>query len=339
MENIEKQIREEAKKLLAEKKVDVIVGYEPGTLPLQANPCFIENPEDTEKLVWNAFCSQNLAKFVHDIIHRHQESQVRVKPEERTKKTVGVVARGCTTRSLIIHLQERQYGKDEIVIIGVPCTGYVSKKKAGIVVSGEEIVESSVSGSDIALKTANGGKNVPLKEVLSDSCLTCRFNNPILVDVMVGNPAPPMEPDKEYDEVNAFENLALEERWAYFAKEMTKCMRCFACRNTCPSCYCKVCFAEQSQPNWVGVGVDETDVQMFQLMRIFHMVGRCVDCGACVEVCPMGVDLRKFLKKLDKDGFDLYACRAGADLESPPVLSTYSMDDKQDFIYDPEEHS
>lgn len=339
MENIEKQLREEAKKLLAEKKVDVVVGYEQGTLPLQATPGFIEDPGDVEKLVWNSFCSQNLAKFVHDIIHQHKASQVRVKPEERTKKTVGVVARGCTTRSLIIHLQERQYDKDEVVVIGVPCKGYVSRKKAGILVDGEEIIESSVDGDTIKLKTAGGEKTLPLKEILSDSCLTCRYNNPVIVDVMIGDPVPPMEPDREYDDVNAFENLSLEERWAYFTKEMAKCMRCFACRNTCPSCYCKVCFAEQSQPNWVGVGIDDTDVQMFQMMRIFHMVGRCVDCGSCIDVCPMGVDLRKFLKKLDKDGFELFNHRAGADLDDPPLLSTYSMDDKQEFIYEPEEHS
>ncbi len=66
------------------------------------------------------------------------------------------------------------------------------------------------------------------------------------------------------------------------------------------------------------------------------MVGRCVDCGSCVEVCPMGVDLRKFLKKLDKDGFELFSHRAGADIDNLPLLSSFAMEDKEDFIYDPE---
>ena len=51
MENIEKKLREEARKLLIEKKVDAIVGYEDGTLPLTATPCFITNPDDVDKLV------------------------------------------------------------------------------------------------------------------------------------------------------------------------------------------------------------------------------------------------------------------------------------------------
>ncbi len=336
MENVANQLREEAKKLLEAKKVDVIVGYEKGTLPLQSVPCFIEKPEDVHRLVWDAFCSQNLAKFAHDLIHQHRASQVRVKPEERTKKVVGIVARGCTTRSIVLHLQERQYGRDEVVVLGVPCTGYVSKKKAAEAVGGEEITGAEVKGKDLVLETSAGPKTVPLESVLSDSCLTCPFNNPVISDITIGEPAPPMNAGGEYDKVDAFENLPIEERWAYFTKEMAKCIRCFACRNTCPSCYCKVCFAEQNQPAWIGVSVDPSDTQMFQLMRIFHMAGRCVDCGSCVEVCPMGVDLRTFLKKLDKDGFDLYDNRVGADMDSPPPLSTFSNEDKEEFIYNPE---
>lgn len=336
MENVAKQLREEAKKLLAAKKVDVIVGYEKGTLPLQSVPCFIEKPEDVERLVWDAFCSQNLAKFVHDLIHQHRASQARMKPEDRKKKVVGIVARGCTTRSIVIHLQERQYGRDEVVILGVPCRGYVSRKKAAEAVEGEEITGAELKGKDLMLQTPAGDRTVLLESVLSDSCLTCRFNNPVISDVALGDPAAPMNPDQEYGKVKAFENLPVEERWAYFTKEMAKCMRCFACRNTCPSCYCKVCFAEQNQPVWIGVSVDPSDTQMFQLMRIFHMAGRCVDCGSCIEVCPMGVDLRTFLKKLDKDGFELFNNRVGADMDSPPPLSTYSYEDKEEFIYNPE---
>ena len=94
MEKVEKKLREEAKRLLAEKKVDVVVGYEAGTLPLTATPCFITAPEGADRLVWNPLCVQNLAKFVHDLLGQHHEAQKRVKPEAKRKKIVGVVARG-----------------------------------------------------------------------------------------------------------------------------------------------------------------------------------------------------------------------------------------------------
>jgi ferredoxin len=335
VENIDKQLREEAKKLLEGKQVDLIVGYEAGTLPLTATPCFITQPEEADRLVWNAFCTQNLAKYVHDVISQHRNNQKRVKPEDRKKKIVGVVARGCTTRSLILHMQERQYGRDEVVVIGVPCTGYVERKKLSNALGGADILGGELTGETLTVKTPGGDQKLALGDVLADSCTTCRFNNPLISDISLGQPAPPMKADVEYDEVNAFENLSAEERWAYFTKEMAKCIRCYACRQACPSCYCPVCFVEQSQPQWVGLGEDATDTQVFQIMRIYHMAGRCVDCGSCVSVCPMGVDLRKFLKKLDKDAFELFGARCGSSMDDLPILSAFKEHEAEDFIYNP----
>ena len=336
VEQIEKEIRKVAAKLLADNKVDVVVGYENGTLPCQAVPSFIESPEDVDRLVWNSFCSTNPAKYVHDIIFRHKESQKRAKPEDRTKKFVGVVARGCTTRSIVLHLQEKQYDGNQVVIIGVPCRGFVSRKRLSHAVGGKEILGGVQKGDVLSVETANGTQDIPIGDVLAANCLTCRINNPVMSDILIGDPAPAMDEDNEYKGVDEFENLTEEDRWSYFKKEMAKCMKCYACRNTCPSCYCKICFVEQSQPKWVGVGVDESDTQVFQVMRIFHMAGRCVDCGSCSEVCPMGVDLRKFLKKLDKDAYNLFAYRTGESLDNAPPLSVHAAEDKEDFIFEPE---
>jgi formate dehydrogenase subunit beta len=336
VENVEKKLREEARRLLVEKRVDVVVGYEEGTLPLTATPCFITIPDQADRLVWNPFCVQNLAKFVHDLLGQHHEAQKRVKPEARRKKTVGVVARGCTTRSLVIQLQEKQYNRDEVVILGVSCGGYVDGRKLSALAGGEEIREGELHGASVVVKTGKGEHKAGLIKLLADCCLTCRFNQPIIADSQAGEPGPAAEAEKEYGAVTAFENLPAEERWAYFEKEMAKCIRCCACRNVCPSCYCRICFAEQSQPQWIGIGADSSDTQLFQLMRLYHMVGRCVDCGSCVAVCPMGVDLRKFLKKLDKDAFEMFGHRAGISLDEPAPLGTYRENDGEDFIFEPD---
>ncbi|HPI92724.1 MAG TPA: 4Fe-4S dicluster domain-containing protein [Deltaproteobacteria bacterium] len=335
MGNVETKLREEAKKLLTEKKVDVVIGYERGTLPLTATPCFITDPAEADRLVFDATCTQNLAKFAHDILSAHREAQKKVKPEDKKKKVVGIVARGCTSRSLVIHLQEKQYARDDVVILGVPCSGYIDGRKLSAAVGGEEVLEGAVSGDSLTVKISTGEKKVALSDVYADNCITCRFNNPVISDVMTGDPAPAKSADKEYEKVEAFEKLSIEERWAYFTKEMAKCIRCYACRNTCPSCYCKVCFVEQSMPQFVGLSAEKTDTQVFQLLRTYHMVGRCVDCGSCVSVCPMGVDLRNFLKKLDKDALELFEHRAGASMDDVPPLSTYKENDKEDFIYNP----
>ena len=335
MNDIEKKIREEAARLLREGKADVVVGYEEGTLPLTVAPSFAATPAEAERLVWNAACGQNLAKYAHDLLMAHRESQKRVKPEDRKKKVVAVVAPGCATRSVAIHVNERQYGRDEIVVLGVPCTGVLDRRKVLAAAGAEELLEGSVEGQTVKVTTAAGSVEVPLRDVTAASCLTCRFNNPVLSDVLLGAEAPAHDAGREYEEVEAFEKLSTDERWAYFAGEMAKCMKCYACRNACPSCYCRSCFVEQSQPQWVGIGQDATDVQVFQFMRMYHMVGRCVDCGSCTAVCPMGVDLRKFLKKVDKDAFDLFGLRAGASPEQPAVLGSSKEDDPEAFIYNP----
>ena len=214
----------------------------------------------------------------------------------------------------MIHLQEKQYERGD----GHPRRSLRRVRgpgKLAALAGGEEIREGSLEGGKVMVKTARGEAGA-LGELLADNCLTCRFNEPVMADVRMGERAPAMDAEKEYEPVTAFENLSPEERWAYFEKEMAKCIRCTACRNVCPSCYCRICFADQSQPRWVDIGGDPSDTQLFQLMRMYHMVGRCVDCGSCTAVCPMGVDLRKFLKKLDKDAFAMFGHRAGVKIES-----------------------
>ena len=335
MENIEKKLREEAARLLTEGTVDVVVGYENGTLPLTAAPFFATRPEEVGRLVWNRACGQNLAKYVHGLLSQHRDAEKRLKPEDRKKRVVGLVAPGCATRSVAIHLNERQYGRDEVVVLGVPCTGVIDRRKLLVLVGAEELLEARVAGERIKVVTPVGDREVGVNEVLADSCVTCRVNNPALWDTLLGEPAPPRDFDREYEGVDAFEKLPVEERWACFEKEMAKCLRCYACRNSCPSCYCRSCFVEQSQPQWVPLGEEASDVQMFQFMRLFHMAGRCVDCGTCSAVCPTGVDLHKFLKKLDKDAFTLFGHRAGLSPDDSAPLAAAGENDPEEFIFQP----
>ena len=74
----------------------------------------------------------------------------------------------------------------------------------------------------------------------------------------------------------------------------------------------------------------------YHLGRMFHQAGRCVDCGACVRACPMGIDLRTFSYKLVKDAKELFDYTAGLDLEKAPPLREFSANDSDHFITEPE---
>ena len=67
-------------------------------------------------------------------------------------------------------------------------------------------------------------------------------------------------------------------------------------------------------------------------MRVFHLAGRCVGCGACSRACPQGVNLRLFLDKLRLDAEELFDHQAGVDPEGHPPLRAYRPDDYNGFV-------
>jgi ferredoxin len=135
--------------------------------------------------------------------------------------------------------------------------------------------------------------------------------------------------------VRQFAQLDRESRWKNFEAEISRCIRCYACRQACPTCYCTECFAETNKPAWIGATAEITDTMIFHLIRIFHQAGRCVECDACVRACPMGIDLRPFAGKIALDVREMFGFTPGFDLETPPPLITFKDDDQQGFITEP----
>jgi ferredoxin len=313
--NLENSIRDVAEKLLSEKKVDLIIGYEQGTLPLRTTPCFLNKVEDVRKLVWNAGCDATLSKY---LINR--------------KEKVGVVAKGCDARLMVVCISERQIPRENVVIIGVPCLGVIDNKKLEAKLDGREALEANVEDEQIRVEGEGFKLTLPKKDFLCDSCLTCRNKNPPIYDVFVGEKVPETQEMDEFAEVSSLESKSAEERWAHFKQELSKWIRCYACRNVCPLCYCKMCFVDQTMPTWFSKTNDLSDTMIYHIVRAFHVAGRCVDCGACSRVCPMGINLRELVKKTEKIMKERYNYKAGLSLEAIPPLGEFKMEDSQDFI-------
>jgi formate dehydrogenase (coenzyme F420) beta subunit len=127
-------------------------------------------------------------------------------------------------------------------------------------------------------------------------------------------------------------DMEVDARWKAFEEEMAKCIRCYACRNACPMCYCTECFVERSVPRWVGEGSNVSDTMIFHLTRAMHVAGRCGECNACVEACPMDVNLRMLNDKLNQDLLELYGHKAGTSLDQKAAMSTFDPNDYNDFI-------
>jgi ferredoxin len=164
------------------------------------------------------------------------------------------------------------------------------------------------------------------------NCVFCKHRNPVIYDELIGELVQEDEKVDEFSQVREFEAKGRDERWAYFCEQTSKCIRCYACRNACPLCYCKECFVDSTRPRWIGTTLNPSDVQMYHIIRAFHTAGRCVDCGACVRACPMGIDIRMLTEKLIKDVRDFFDYEAGISIEEPPALASYKEDDPDKFI-------
>ncbi|OAT80286.1 Coenzyme F420 hydrogenase/dehydrogenase, beta subunit C-terminal domain [Desulfotomaculum copahuensis] len=307
-------IQEAARKLLEEKKVDVVIGFAPGTLPLRSTPCFVHRPEDAAGLTWNRSCENNLANYLR----------------KRTDK-VAVVAKGCDSRSIIELIKENQINRENLVIIGVPCAGMIDRKKVDRRLAGKELLAAEESGDSIVLKGDGFTETIPVNELLHDSCLSCRHPNPALYDLLVGELLPEKGGD-DFADVAAFEAKAPAERRAILTEEFSRCIRCYACRQACPMCYCEECFVDCSTPQWIGKSSDARDNMLFQAVRVLHSAGRCADCGACERACPMGLSLRNLTRKMVKDVQELFGYEAGANLEDKPALADFKAEDPQPFL-------
>jgi formate dehydrogenase (coenzyme F420) beta subunit len=319
MNALPQHIRKQIADWLANGEIELFIGYEPGTLPLRATPAFIRKPEDVERLIWDATCENNLAVFL---------------PKYKGKK-VGILVKGCDARAVVGLLQEGQVQRDKLRIVGVRCPGVVDVRlvaaKLGVPV--EDIEDGRVLGDEVAGdEVVVGETHMPLLDVIHRVCRTCTQHNPNVYDVVFGREQSDEPHEEPYAHVRAMEALNAAERWQRFEQELKKCNLCFACRNACPLCYCNQCFADCSQPRWVTQTERPEDVQFFQVMRTFHLAGRCVGCGACTRACPQGVDLRQFLDKLRADTDELYGYVAGADPDTKPPLTTYREDDYNDFV-------
>jgi len=49
-------------------------------------------------------------------------------------------------------------------------------------------------------------------------------------------------------------------------------------------------------------------------------------------VCPVGISMRQFTKKLNKDAKQYFGWEAGLNLEQRPPLDVYKPDDYNEFI-------
>ena len=268
--------------------------------------------------MYNGFCGANLSKYMIEGSKLEGKTLVFLKP--------------CDTYSFNQLIKENRVDREKAYIIGVGCKGKldVEKIKAQGVKGILSIQGAEIEGDAdvLTVETLYGEKTVPYKDAMLERCHVCKGKEHMIFDEEIGESADTKDADR-FHEVEKIEAMEPEEKFAYFQKELSKCIRCNACRNVCPACSCRKCVFDSTKfDSAQKANADSFEEKMFHIIRAFHVAGRCTDCGECSRVCPQGIPLHLFNRKFIKDIDEFYGeYQAGADAESKGPLTSFTFGD------------
>ncbi|MCF7976295.1 MAG: 4Fe-4S dicluster domain-containing protein [Phycisphaerae bacterium] len=280
---VTESLQSAAATLLSEGKVGVVIGYGRDAGASISHPMFIRKPEDAERLVFDDCCFGNLAVYLP-------------RDKVRSMGKIGIVVKGCDLRAINVLLREHVVKRDDLVLIGVPCTG-----------QGDPLLHK---------------------------CSVCEQHNPEGCDMVVGDPVeqPAIDATQRYKDAASLDDKSLEERWAFWSGQLSKCIRCYACRNVCPLCYCKRCITEKTIPQWIDTSAHLRGNVAWNVARAFHLTGRCVGCGECERACPMDIPLGAINQKMAQLMDEWYGFHSGLSPDEKAPFTTFKVDDPETGI-------
>jgi len=310
-------VQEELKKIILGllPQVDCVIGWGPGPDLLCASPYFMRRPEEVDNFLAGPMATQNTALYL---------------PEYKGKK-VALVVKGCDSRSVAQLLAEKLIAREEVRIIGFPCAGVADMGKiaARLAPHGEPgEAEKAVYGEkELRITMAGRELVLPLAEIKADKCLRCAHPNAVFSDHFAGEKA--AGNDDEFKDLAALETMSLEDRFSFWEKEMSRCVRCYACRNACPLCVCRDhCVASSRDPHWLTQADGVSDKLLFQVTHALHLAGRCTGCGECQRACPAGIPVLLLKRALSRAVEGLFGHSAGLDPETRPPLLTFQVEER-----------
>ncbi len=304
-----------AKELLENGTVNRVLGLKRGEFSYDLTPYVFKNEEELESdFVYNDFAAANFSKYL-------------VRETQKDGKVL-VFLKPCDTYSFNQLLTEHRIVRENVYAVGIPCDGMVDINKVKGAV-GEGILNISSSDNNLVVETLyDGEKTIDKKSVLAERCENCKSKKHVFYDELLGESGEILDSNR-FDEVEKLEKMTEEERFLFWQNELSRCIRCNACRDACPACTCEKCVFDNANSGVENKAIaDSFEEKMFHVIRAFHVAGRCTDCGECSRVCPQNIPLHLLNRKFIKDINTFYGeYQAGETEGNRSPLVDYTLDD------------
>jgi ferredoxin len=132
--------------------------------------------------------------------------------------------------------------------------------------------------------------------------------------------------------IENIEKMSPLERFSFWQEEFSKCIKCYACRQACPMCYCRRCIVDCNQPQWINTSAHTLGNFEWNIIRAFHLAGRCVECGNCDRACPVNIPLRLINRRMAVEAMEAFDHFSGMSITQEPLLASFKKDDTETFI-------
>jgi formate dehydrogenase subunit beta len=113
IKQIEENLRNEARRLLASGEVSMVLGYGRGFDENHPMPYAAKKPEEADNLIFNEYCTYNLARYL-------------TKYPPKTK--IAVAVKAADSRAVVQLIQEEKLRREDLVLLGIPVVGLKDPK-------------------------------------------------------------------------------------------------------------------------------------------------------------------------------------------------------------------
>ena len=292
-----------------------MLGWKAGEFDYDITPAVFHSAQELrDGFVWNDFCGANFSKYL-------------IKETGKSENKVLVFLKPCDTYSFNQLLTEHRFDREKVYAVGVPCNGMLDIDK--VKQSAEGIAAVREEGGKVVVDTLyDGSLSLEREALLLDRCINCKSKKHAAYDELLGEEGEVIG-SARFDEVEKLERMTPDERFAFWQGELSRCIRCNACRDVCPACTCEKCVFDNPASGVENkAAANSFEEKMFHVIRAFHVAGRCTDCGECSRVCPQHIPLHLLNRKFIKDIDTFYGeYQAGAEVGSRAPIVDYKTDD------------